>query len=63
MKYGRVVGGVVAEIFTPPVGFVLADCFTPEIAAQFKPVPDVVQAGWIANADGTYSTPPITKPA
>jgi hypothetical protein len=56
--YARSVSGIVAEIFTPPDGEAIADCFTPELVAQFVAVPDglAVVPGW--TYDGTTFAPP-----
>lgn len=45
MKYARFnENGIALETFVPPVGFSISDCFVAEIAAQFEPVPDDLQA-------------------
>lgn len=45
MKYARFnESGIALETFTPPEGFSISDCFVPDIAAQFEPVPDDLQA-------------------
>ena len=60
--YARSVSGIVAEIFTPPDGAVIADCFTPDLVAQFVAVPSgqAVVAGW--TFDGTNFAAPIAPP-
>lgn len=57
-EYARVSNGVVAQTFTPPSGFTLAECFTAEIAAQFVAVPSGVPVGegW-AYTGGTFAPP------
>ena len=35
MKYARIVDNKVWEVFTPPVGVDISDCFTAELVAQF----------------------------
>jgi hypothetical protein len=64
MKHARIsTDNVVLEVFTPPEGFSIADCFTPELAAQFVPVPDQVEQNWIKNPDGSFSAPaPVIAP-
>lgn len=58
MKYARVIGTFVQEVFTPPTGFAIEDCFTPEVVAMFESVPDEVDGGWTKHDDGTFSAPP-----
>jgi hypothetical protein len=63
MKYARVsADNIVIEVFTPPSGFTIEDCFTPEIAAQFEPCPEEVEANWIKEPDGTFVPPPPPPP-
>ena len=45
------------EVFTPPEGFTLAECFHPVIVAQFVEVPQNVEALWVRGEDGTYLPP------
>jgi hypothetical protein len=45
MTYARVVGGVAVEVFIPPAGFTLAQCFPPATAALFILAPDGTVAG------------------
>jgi hypothetical protein len=58
MKYARILSAAVHEVFTPPPGFELTDCFTSQIAAQFKPCDDEVQSGWLLQEDGSLIAPP-----
>ena len=63
MKYARIVDSIVFEVFTPPEGFALEECFNAELVAQFEPCPEHVEQRWKKNADGTYSEPdPLPKP-
>jgi hypothetical protein len=57
--FARIEDGIVAELFTPPDGVPLADCFTPDIAAQFVAVPGGVspEQGWLYNGT-TFAAPP-----
>ena len=57
--YARIRQGEVAELFTPPAGVDLADCFHPDIAAAFVPVPagEHPEPGW-HYAAGVFSAPP-----
>lgn len=57
MKYARVVNSVVQEVFTPPEGFTLQECFTAEVVAQFLPCPEDVQGCWVLQPDGSFSAP------
>lgn len=63
MKYARVVDSVVQEVFTPPAGFTIEDCFTPEVVALFEPCPEEVEQNWIKEPDGTFVPPPPPPPA
>lgn len=62
--YAHISNGVVAELFTPPAGFTLAQCFTPAVAANFVDVTNntpAVQAGDIVtqtNGVTTFAAPP-----
>lgn len=64
MKYARLsTENTVIEVFTPPQGFALAECFTAELVAQFEPCPDDVEQSWIKQDDGMFVAPPqITEP-
>jgi hypothetical protein len=59
MKYARIVDSTVLEVFVPPAGFSISDCFTPEIVAQFQPCADEVVGGWIVQEDGSIIAPPL----
>ena len=48
MKYGRFHEGVLIEIFTPPEGFSIEECFHASVA--FELVPDDAMQGWVKNA-------------
>jgi hypothetical protein len=58
MKYARIVDFIVFEVFIPPAGFELTDCFTPEVASQFSLCADDIQGGWVVHADGNITPPP-----
>ena len=58
MKYARIANSIVLEVFTPPEGFTLAECFVPQLVAQFQACPEHVESGWILEADGSFSEPP-----
>jgi hypothetical protein len=56
-RYARIARGAVAELFEAPEGVAIGDCFTAELAGQFVPVTDGVEAmeGWTATeADGAW---------
>lgn len=57
-EYARIVSGLVAELFTPPTGVAITDCFHADIAAAFVAVPSGVApaVGW-SHAAGTFSAP------
>lgn len=57
-KFARVVDGIVAEVFTPPTGFTIQECFTPQIVALFEPCPSEVMEMWLKKPDGTFEAPP-----
>jgi hypothetical protein len=60
--FARIADGMVAELFTPPDGFAIPDCFTPVVAALFVAVPDGVfpRQGW--TYDGVTFAAPIQPP-
>lgn len=62
-KYARIENSTAVEIFTPPEGFSLADCFTPEIAALFTPCPDDVTEGSTVDGDDNWTIAPEPGPA
>jgi len=56
--FARITDGVAVEVWTDGgLGIVPADVFVPELAEQFEPVPDEVQAGW-SLIDGVWTAPP-----
>ena len=64
MKYARISSqNTVIEVFTPPTGVSIEECFTPEIVAQFESVPEEVKPNWIKQEDGTFVAPPEPEPA
>lgn len=62
--YARVQSGVVAEIFTPPNGFTLAESLVPMLAAECVALTGITpapQQGWTAtevNGVRSFSAPP-----
>ena len=59
MKYARIVNNKVNEVFTPPQGIDISECFHPDVVKQFVAVSDEVESGWIFN-DGKFA-PPLTS--
>ncbi len=58
MKYARLsTEGVVIEVFTPPTGFSIPDCFHPIIASQFQACPEEVDQNWTLEPDGSFTAP------
>lgn len=58
MKYARIIGNTVGEVFVPLEGFTIEDSFTPEVVAMFEQVPDEVEVGWIKLPNGTIVKKP-----
>lgn len=58
MKYARAQNQRVLEVFSPPEGFKLEECFSPSIAALFERCPDDAEANWRKLEDGTFEGPP-----
>jgi len=46
MKYARFNDLTVIEVYTPPEGFTINDCFHADVVAQFEAVADDVTVGW-----------------
>jgi outer membrane protein assembly factor BamB len=65
--YARIQNGVVVELFTPPAGATLVECFHADIAATFVLVPPGVTPaqGWTFNGTNfaAPSAPPPPTPA
>lgn len=63
-KFARIENDVAVEVFVPPAGVDIAECFTPEVAAQFVPVPDDVTQTSTVASDGqwTIAPPPVPQP-
>lgn len=59
MKYARIVDSIVWEVFTPPAGVDISECFTPELVAQFIECPEEVGQNW--NYDGSSFTEPVEE--
>lgn len=64
-KYARIVENIVIEIFTPQEGFVISECFTPEVVDMFSEVPDNVTTNSTIDTKGVWiiaATPPPPSP-
>ena len=65
-RFARVVGGVVSEVFSPPSGVAITDCFSPALPGSWVDCTAVagVAANW-TYTDGIFSAPtaPPTVPA
>ena len=59
MRYGKLVNGVIADVFTEPAGFVIAECLVPEFVLMYEAIPDGVDVGWVKHADGTFTAPVV----
>lgn len=51
-KMARIIDGRVDEIIVPVEGFTIEECFHPDVLAQYTPVPDAAQPGWVLTEDG-----------
>jgi len=60
--YARINNGVVVELFTPPSGFTLAECFHPDVVAQFVAVGSATVAVGYLYSGGTFTAPPAPPP-
>lgn len=56
MKYARIVDNKVWEVFTPPTGVDISDCFTAELVAQFIECPADVEQNW-SYENGEFTAP------
>jgi hypothetical protein len=59
MKYARIVDNKVWEVFTPPVGVDISECFTAELVAQFIECPSDVEQNY--TYDGTNFSAPVVE--
>jgi hypothetical protein len=55
-QYARIQSGVVAELFSPPVGVLISDCFAPGLVWVDVTAQPAVQPGW--TYDGTVFAAP-----
>ena len=54
-NFARIINNVAVDVSTNP-----QEQFHPDIAAEFEPVPDDVQAGWARNETGEWEAPAPT---
>ena len=54
-NFARIINNVAVDVSTNP-----QEQFQPDIAAEFEPVPDDVQAGWARNEAGEWEAPAPT---
>lgn len=59
MKYARILDNKVREVFIPPAGIDISECFTPELVAQFIECPSDVEQNWDYN--GEEFNPPVIE--
>jgi hypothetical protein len=59
MKYARVIDNKVWEVFTPPTGVDISECFTAELVAQFIECPEYTEQDY--TYDGTNFSAPIVE--
>lgn len=60
MKYGRFVGNVLAEVFTPPEGFTIEQCFHSSLV--FEEISSDALPGWVRTENGQL-VDPLAVPA
>ena len=51
-KMARIIDGIVGDVIIPIEGFTIEECFHPDVLAQYSPVADDVQPGWIVTENG-----------
>jgi len=64
-KYAHVIDNIVVEVFTPPSGFSINDCFHSDLTWVQCDTPSGVGYGWSAtqsNGAWTFSPPPAPPP-
>lgn len=48
----RIFDGIIGDVIVPIEGFTIEECFHPDVLAQYVPIPDEVQPGWIVTENG-----------
>jgi len=51
VKYARVIKNVVNEVFTPPEGVDISECFHPDVVKQFTVVSEEVEREWVFDGE------------
>lgn len=62
MKFARFIDNTAVEVFTPPSGFGISDCFHPSVANQFEPVADDVDVGYTKPVVEAVVETPVETP-
>jgi hypothetical protein len=62
-KFARMENQTAVEVFTPPEGMELSDCFHADVAALFSPCPDNVTQGSTITGKGVWTIAPEPSPA
>lgn len=64
MKYAKIEDLIIQEVFVPPEGVDISECFHPDIAALFVLVPDEAEVrDEYSNNTLTKYVPPVVEPA
>ncbi len=65
MKYGLMYDGEVIDVFTPPAGKTINDCFTDDRASEYVSIPAHVTVGYTQKYDGSWIPPtePSVRPS
>lgn len=61
-KFARIENKTALEVFTPPAGIDITECFAPEVAALFTACPDNVTPGSTVNGSGVWTIAPVPEP-
>ena len=57
-KYARIENNTAVEIFTPPDGFTIAECFHADVVSLFSACPDNVTVGSTMDGNGAWTIAP-----
>ncbi len=55
MRYARIENGTAVEVFTPPEGATIGECFHPDLVTKFSVCPDNVTAGSTVDGSGGWT--------
>ena len=63
-NYARIVNGVAVEVFSPPEGFTIEECFHPDVVVQFTECPLNITANSTIDSEGVWTVfvPPVVIP-